>query len=367
MDPKPIQPAPRGSLAPACPALDIVRFLECGGNPPSEVKLPWPDWAQVSDEQALKLVVDWSQSVLALAGASPAAQFEKLAPGLTQWAGNLRRHQLAELVATLAVAYIAKTGLFANMNPPYATANDFLADFLAKSGRSADAPAISKLRTTAEFWWEILAAGFPVPLKLSTLEPLSHQVNRLLHYRTLVAEAGGQVPEPWRIRAYLERIGVFAESGRPERAYSLCRLLDDGRRIVKTLPAPVADELKALFDKIELHERPKFKGRRRAKPQPFLWQPDWAEPFQLTLRPDRHTVRIGVDETHLPLPVRSAVWTRAHEDGWAELVNRQGWEVPLCDFDADRLNHELGELEEFFTRQCARLGAPLPVWKQEAA
>ncbi len=367
MDPKPNQPANRGPSAPACPAFDIVRFLECGGQPSTEVKLHWPDWAKVSDEEARQAVIRWSRSVLALAEASPAAQFEAVAPGLTQWAANLRRHQLAELVATLAVAYIAKTGLYANMNPPYATANDFLAHFIVQSGRAPEAPAISKLRTTAEFWWEVLAAGFPVPLKLSTLEPLSHQVNRLVHYRTLVAEAGGHVPEPWRIRAYLERIGVFADSGRPERAYSLCRLLDDGRRLVKTLPAPVAGELEALFDQIELHERPKFKHRRRAKPQPFLWQPDWAEPFHLTLLPDRHTVRVGVDETHLPLAVRSSVWTRAHEDGWAELVTRQGWEVALCDFDADRLNHELGELEEFFTRQCARLGAPLPVWKQEAA
>lgn len=136
MDPKPIQPADRGPLASACPAFDIVRFLECGGQPSTEVKLTWPDWAKVSDEEAYQAVIRWSRSVLALSEASPAAQFEAVAPGLTQWAANLRRHQLAELVATLAVAYIAKTGLyhapqFAGLSPLVVTGECNKSDLLA--------------------------------------------------------------------------------------------------------------------------------------------------------------------------------------------------------------------------------------------
>lgn len=361
---------PIGQLSPTPEAdhrLEIVRFLELGGLPPTQVEVHYPAWSVIPDPQVRCYVESWARQVIAVPIEDKARVFALVEPAFSQFGSNERQREVEELVGFLAAAHIVKNGLFSNFDPPYPSSAAFLQDFLAKRNLSVKAPRMSKMLNSAGYWWELFALGRRVPLKLSTLEPLVSLPNRIQVYEDIMAEAGGEVPDPSQVRRHLEDLKVYAPDRRSLKPYRLSRLARDGRQLLERKPDGYLERLGEIFDQIDDCVRPKFTGRRKAKEAAVVWQPDWTEPFTLELCPNGTDVMIRIDKAHVPEAVLGAIWKRAGRAGWAELAAEAGYVAHLCDFDPAQLNSELGELEEFFGRQCQRLGAPRPRIQGEAA
>lgn len=345
----------------AGPGIETVRFQPLVGHEPGKAVVVWPPPGKYTGEAAqARQVQDWATATMELARSArgPEVLYEYLQPTLADWIGKSDEMAVAEMEGAMALSMAVRHQVYKNFATPFASATDFVAYHLEKTGQSSDAPAVSKIVKSGDLLWFIVETALPLPARLSTIEPLAFQPDGLRIYQELVRRLG-RPPRSSEVRKTLEDLGRYSGGSSLDRDYAVGRLARKGGDLLRLRPAGWEESLEDVFAQMTEVSRPKFKHRKRREVLP-AWPAEAPCPFTLHWQPAQNAVLVRVDDRHLLNGVRIDLWKEAHESGWAELVSRDGWVVPLCDFDPAQLNSEKGELEEFFTKFCRRMGAPLP-------